>query len=209
MQARACRQTVSLKTICLQSLIIVSISGCGADGGRVKVKIPGVRTPVTYGANEVKLSDDQVILGVLVDGKARAYFVQALALPSHDQFRASVMTGDMSLLGDHLVNDIVNNVPISVSYCDSTDCKAVFTQDGTAPIDLYVGGTDGDRMLLMFRGERFPQDAELPPLDRVPHQLLPWGEWKSRYPRTDIYLGRYAPEFVIDYVDPRQMGPQQ
>lgn len=135
---------------------------------------PGIREPEVVAADAAPISAEAEVLGVLIDNEARAYLVSA--------FRS---------LSDHVVNDVVEGVPVSVTYCDRTDCARVLTRQGsTEAIDLQLAGWSGESMLLLLDGTYFPQQAAEMPLQDQPFERTTWGQWKSRYPGTKIYLGR-------------------
>jgi hypothetical protein len=77
---------------------------------------PGIQQPTTYRAASVRLADEAEVIGVLIEGRPRAYEVQAFsALPFGDYSR-------------HVVNDVLAGVPITVSYCDRLNCTRVYTE---------------------------------------------------------------------------------
>jgi hypothetical protein len=67
---------------------------------------PGVDRPPAVAADEATVPDDAEIIGVTADGQSRAYLVSAL----------SGMT-------THIANDLLGDVPVSVTDCDRTELR--------------------------------------------------------------------------------------
>ncbi len=144
---------------------------------------PGIRQPPTRSAHEAGLADDVVVIGVFIGGKARAYSIAALS------------KGPAS----HVVNDVLAGRPVSVAYCNATRCARVFTAASpVAPLDLSVGGWEGDKgLILQIGGVRYalkdgenltsPEGAPLPYPEMV-YQQTTWKEWHQAHPDTDVYV---------------------
>jgi hypothetical protein len=161
----------------------LSINPGSGDNSWRKFEFKGVHAPPTLKADESGLADDEVVIGVEAGGKARAYRLSAFL---------EVTT--------HVVNDLVGGVPVSVAYCDVTDCVQVYTDPGeSAPLDIRNGGLADSGMVLIVGGvyykhttgqamEQGAAPAELP-LSTLPASRLTWKEWKGRHPDTDVYIG--------------------
>jgi hypothetical protein len=151
----------------------------------------GVANPrIADSASAEMMKDQEEVLGVEVDGKARAY-------------RLSVMRD----ITKHIVNDQINTLPISILYCDISDCSRVFAgrrADGPLPI-RQAGVMDGE-MIVKISGVHYrqssgesvagPEEAPTDALRRLsfPYRSFPfsrttWGDWKRRHPETDVYTG--------------------
>ena len=139
---------------------------------------PGVRRPLAVAAGEAQLDDDTEIIGVTVAGVNRAYVVTALSSTS-----------------THIVNDVIQDRAVSVTYCDRTDRARIFkVPDKTAPgkqtiIALSLLGWNGDQMLLQLDGESYAHDAVEIPLTDVPFERTTWEKWKAAHPQTDVFTG--------------------
>jgi hypothetical protein len=143
---------------------------------------PGIRQPATSSVQDSALAEDAEVIGITVEGRARAYSVAALS-------------GGPAW---HVVNDVVRGRPVSVTYCDLMGCTRVFTRDGgSKPLALDVGGwMNGKGMMLQIDGVNYalkdganlsnPNDAPLP-YKRMSHMLTTWGEWRRTHPDTDVY----------------------
>jgi hypothetical protein len=118
------------------------------------------------------------VLGVVVAGKSRAYLLKALSPETN-----------------HVVNDMIQGKPVSVTYCNRTGCARVFTRDSPEPLDLGVGGYC-EGLLLHVDGELYDQitgravsgDQDIP-FSTLPHEVTVWGDWRKDHPETGIYIG--------------------
>ena len=134
---------------------------------------PGIRQPSTVPVAEATLADDARVIGVTAGGRHRAYSVQ-------------VMSGMTS----HVVNDLVDDVPVSVSYCDQTDCTRVFAgRPGSSPLELSTGGWVRGEMALRYGDQQYSQTATDIPLQDHPFVVTTWKEWREQHPDTDVFVG--------------------
>src|SRR5262249_40673622 len=69
---------------------------------------PGIDRPPIVAAGDAGLNDNEEVIGVDVRGKARAYRLSALLDRQH-----------------HVVNDLIDGVPVTVTYCDLSNCLRV------------------------------------------------------------------------------------
>ncbi len=149
--------------------------------------VPGVRQPPARPAAEADLADDEPVVGVTEGGRSRAYALRAL---SHSG-------------ASHVVNDVLGDVPVSVTYCDLYHCTRIYT-GGTPdePLDLAVGGVKQGGLILRAGGHAYRQDSGAPldpndppfPYDLHAGALQTWGEWRHAHPDTDVYLGAAGTE---------------
>lgn len=166
----------------------------GSGPAWLPVRVPAIVTPTVATAEASGLGDDEAVLGVVVGGRARAYRLGAFL----DRSR-------------HVVNDVVGDVPVTVSYCDITDCVRVHTgPPGAGPLDMIVAGLYGGELAVETRGVKYLQKSgraiDDPAAATIPHGVLTperttWGRWKARHPGTAIYVGtppvgREAPEIT-------------
>ncbi len=147
-------------------------------------EMPGLQKPQTLPATAVKIADSDEVIGVVAKGKPRAYWLEALKFPPW-----------------HVVNDVVAGAPVSVTYCDNTDCTRVYTSsDSSTPLDVNLGGLYGAEMLLKVGGVRYLQATGkpfepgpgVPPLPYADHpwERMTWKEWRQRHPKTDVFIGQ-------------------
>ena len=144
---------------------------------------PIIRPP-SLAAKEANLRPDEIVIGVEVGGKAQAYRFASFEWKS-----------------GHQDNDLVGGVPVSVAYCDMTDCLRVYSEpQGSEPLDLNVAGVLNGEMI-MRHGERMyfhKSGKEVEPRDgspTLPYPLITptvttWKEWTARHPDTRVYVGK-------------------
>jgi hypothetical protein len=153
------------------------------------VDLPGVHYPPAVAAGSVKLPDPTPVIGVTAGGRHRAYLLEALARNQR-----------------HVVNDLLGNVPVTVTYCDALDCTRVFTEPGaTQALDIGIGGWIGHSrhgslkgsMLLRVGSARYRQDNGRPleagaapfPCTELTFVRQTWQAWRRAHPDTDVYVG--------------------
>jgi len=135
------------------------------------------------------VADAERVIGVSVKGRNRAYRLLAMCTRT-----------------THVVNDVIERVPVTVTYCDLRDCVRAFTQKGEAnePLDVSVQGLSDWKMLLSINGEVLLQEAEVVPVDRLEVVVTSWNNWKTLHPDTDIYIGTDL-DHEADRVDLRNL----
>lgn len=102
-----------------------------------------VERPGTLAAKDAGLAPDEKVIGVVVGGKARAYRIKAMEGRSQ-----------------HLVNDLIAGVPVSVAYCNLTECVRVYTGPaGSGPLDLAVAGLLDNEMIMNVGGAPYFQGS--------------------------------------------------
>ena len=150
---------------------------------REQLVVP-ISRPPSLAANEAKLPPDELVIGVEVVGKAQAYRFKGFERKN-----------------GHLVNDVVGGVPISVAYCDLTECLRVYSDPrATEPLDLNVAGVLNGEMILRHGGKMYfhKSGREVDPSDEpssLPYQIITptmttWKEWTARHPDTRVYTGK-------------------
>ncbi len=144
---------------------------------------PGLRQPPTHAAAEADLGDDAEVIGVQIEGRTRAYCIEALSgAPWYK-----------------VVNDVIAGRPVSVAYCDSTRCAGVFTATTNgAPLKLGIGGWDAEKGLMLHLegvnyaledGTNLTQPKGQPlPFERMQRKRTTWGQWRHAHPDTDVYV---------------------
>ena len=134
----------------------------------VGVKRPKFKKPADAG-----FSENAEVIGICVNGVYRAYPIKLL-----------------SVVDLHIVNDVFDGVPVSVTYCDRADQVRVLTwtnRDHAIPLD--VGGLDENgHLLYLFGGNRYPQTCEELPLEDYPFERTGMGHWTSRHPNTLVFV---------------------
>ena len=79
----------------------------------LRMEMKGILRPPTLPADTAEVADNDEVIGVVAKGKARAYRIKAL--------------GDMR---QHIVNDVVGGVPVSLAYCGLSQCVRAYRIGG-------------------------------------------------------------------------------
>lgn len=140
----------------------------------MKLEELGVSDPRSFPADEVTISDDETVLGIEANGKYRAY-------------RATAMSEATSL---HIVHDQLGGKPITMTFCDRSNCSRAFLRDKVSSDSIMMGGWSGKEMWLLIKNKRYLHSSKKVPIPDYPVEVTTWGEWKKAHPETDIYLGQ-------------------
>ena len=138
---------------------------------------PGV-VPVEL-ANHMK--DEDIVAGVVVDGKARAYPLWIL-------------------VAYHVVNDTIGEAPVLLAYCEICSGASAFKPSlegfegrtlsfqihGIAKGTFSIYDYQTQTVWSPFTGRTFEGKLHPSRMDRVPLVLEPWEDWVERYPDTDV-----------------------
>lgn len=141
---------------------------------------PPIVTPPVRRADDVDLPDDAPVVGVVVHGKARAYALASL-----------------SPMLRHVVNDLIDEVPVSVTYCDLARCARACTSDRHGkPLARSQTGRRNDGLLLTYEGHVYAQatgqplgDEGGPPLRGMELEETTWKAWQEKHVATEVYVG--------------------
>ncbi|MCG8651548.1 MAG: DUF3179 domain-containing protein [Pirellulales bacterium] len=141
---------------------------------RYMYDVPGITTPRLFTAQEAQLKDSAPVVGVEVKGLACAFSLNAMR--SEDS---------------HIVNLVMQETPISVSYCPLAGCVRVLTGEGSSPIPLRLGGlNEEDELVFLLRGTLYDQSSRTIPLVDYQFSTSTFGEWRKEHPGTKVYVQR-------------------
>ncbi len=166
------------------------------SGGPGKDGIPALTNPQFVSRTFVRyLDDDDMVLGVVIDGQAKAY--------PHN-------------IGwwHEIVNDRIGNRAISVTFCPLTGTGLVFNATDTdgSQFELGVSGLLFNSNLIMydrrdgatlytqlaFKGVSGPRRGD--ELELLPVVETTWATWKELYPRTLVVSeGTYSIDRYLSY----------
>lgn len=135
----------------------------------------GVSMPALHSADKVTLDSDARVIGLIIDGEARAYSIDS-----------------MSAMTNHVVNDQIKGVPVSVTYCDRTDNTRAFSvpaDSDAQSISLSLGGFSQGEMQLMLNGKMYPQSSTEIPLCDFQYEVTDWESWRQTHPETLVFTG--------------------
>jgi thiol-disulfide isomerase/thioredoxin len=138
------------------------------------------RRPV---AAATHMRDEDVVLGLVVSGEARAY--PWWIAKNH-----------------HVVNDTVAGVPITVAFCEQCTGGAAFQRTlGGRVLSFAVAGVYNGTIVIKdretgtlwapFSGRGLEGPLAGRTLERIPVLLSHWDEWTARHPETEV---AWAPE---------------
>ena len=143
---------------------------------------PGISRPTLYTAKDVNLPEDAMIIGCMIDGQARAYLQEA-----------------MTPVTANVVNDMVGQLPVTVTFCNQTDCVRVFAAETSEePIDMKTAGFSNSEMVLMLDGISHSHSSTAIPLKDVDFVRTLWIAWKVEHPETKVFLGDQADKYLAD-----------
>ncbi len=198
---------VAAAAYALESLALWSTrSGVTVDmrpeppGSWLRAEADGVRTPpaeAAVAAEAAGLDDAEEVVGVVVNGAARAYRLGALRDPRR-----------------HVVNDLVGGAPVSVAYCDRTGCIRTYTGLGAEPLRVGIAGLRDGGLVVKLDGVYYdhrsgrvvegPPGATPLPHDRVPWTRTTWGRWRREHPATDVSVGSAVAPIRLEQLEPRR-----
>mgnify|MGYP006099328907 FL=1 len=135
--------------------------------------LPGMIAPVTLMAKEARVTGTEQVIGITIGDEHRAYLVDAFAP-----------------LGQKVVNDLINGIPVTVTYCDIYESARAFTSsDRGEYLTVGLGGWMNKEMFFYFNNIRFAHSSKNAPLPDYPYIITTWGEWLEEHPESRIYLG--------------------
>jgi len=142
---------------------------------------PGIERPQLVAAADAALADDDDVIGVVVNNRPRAYRLKAL-------------TATYS----HVVNDLIDKVPVTVTYCNMSDTVQAFTSPSRGDaLDIWTVGWN-NQLILKAGPVAFSQrTGKMMDSDRndemafplFPFERVSWKAWRSAYPETEVYVG--------------------
>lgn len=142
------------------------------------IDVPPVEDPILVEADAATIEEEDVVIGIVVNGEPRAYL--------RDAFHGNPYR--------HAVSDTIDSKSVAITHCDRIHCTRVFiSPQENEKLDLRIGGWREDQtMELIVNDEGFSQKSEEIPLADLPFLELPWGHWRELFPDTLIYLGDSA-----------------
>ena len=146
-------------------------------------------------AGSVEWADEELVIGLTLNGESRAYPIALLSL--HE-----------------VVNDTVGGQPVLVTWCPL--CFSAIVFDPVVDGRLLTFGVSGylyyDNLVLFdhqsetlwsqILGRSIKGGYRGAALPMLPSQLLAWGEWKALHPDTDILSAAKLGQQADDLFDP-------
>lgn len=149
-------------------------------GGPPPDGIPSIDDPAFAAAHEADfVSDSDLVIGLNIDGDARAYPL-------------------FILVWHEIVNDRVGGTPVAVTYCPLCFTSQVFERlPGGREAEFGTSGRLYNSNLVMYDrltgtywsqalGTAIKGELAGSVLDTVPFDVISWGDWKRLYPDTVV-----------------------
>lgn len=130
--------------------------------------------PPMASAASARLADEAEVIGIDSPFGPRAYSLSAMAM-----------------ISNHVVNDAVDGQPLSLTYCDRTNCVRVFTKSGGQGLLRLTGaGLHYGEMYVALDGAMYPHEDAGIPLDEVEFVRTDWKTWRETRPGTLVFDGK-------------------
>jgi len=178
------------------------------SGGPPKDGIPSIDKPNFVTASDANfVSDNDLVIGLIINGETKAYPL-------------------FILVWHEIVNDIVGDVPVAVTYCPLCFTNQVFERTINEQVTEF--GTSGklyNSNLVMYDRNTNSQWSQAigiaitgeltgQKLKRVPFDVAKWSDWKTLYPETLVlttktgHIRAYGSDPYGDYyTDPQIIFP--
>jgi thiol-disulfide isomerase/thioredoxin len=151
-------------------------------GQAIAAAHPPMEAPTVLPADRAAhMRDDDVVLGIVVGGEARAY----------PWWIAKNF---------HAVNDTVSAAPVAIAFCEQCTGAAAFRRelDGRV-LTLETAGVYNGTIILRdretgtlwapFSGQALEGPLAGRRLERIPLSLTRWAQWRARHPTTGVIWG--------------------
>lgn len=148
-------------------------------GRELAAELPPLENPERRSvARATHMRDEDLVLGVVVSGQARAYPWWIVK-------------------NYHVVNDTIGGVPVAVAFCEQCSGGAAFRrQHKGRTLFLDVAGVYNGTIILKdretgslwapFSGRALEGPLAGQKLDRFPLVFTHWDDWSARHPDTDV-----------------------
>ena len=148
------------------------------DGGPPKDGIPPIDDPVFARVTEVDMPDIEPVIGVIIDGNARAYPIRLL-------------------IWHEIVNDQIGDLPIAVTFCPLCNTGIVFDRRAAEGVldfgttgklrnsDLVMYDRQTESWWQQFTGEAIVGTMTGTVLETIPARLESYANFKRRAAKID------------------------
>ena len=159
---------------------------------------PAPVSPPSVRSDQVRLTDDELVIGIVIDQKPMAYPVRFMAMVE-------------------VVNDVVEGVPIAPTWCPLSGTGVIFFRKihGEELTFDFGTGLKGDNLLIVDRETKsvwsqlqhqaISGEHKDDMISALPSIQTTWKAWKSSYPNTDVMVfpGHQGyPYFYQDFRNP-------
>ncbi len=116
--------------------------------------------------DQTELPDDAEVIGIEVNGQSYA-------------FPKRFMMG----VGDHIASEVFDGLPVTVTYCNESECVRVFSnRQSSSRIELEQFGLINEGLAVKFQGKVYAQESSDIPLEDYDFTVASWLEWKENNP---------------------------
>ena len=116
--------------------------------------------------DQTELPDDAEVIGIEVNGQSYA-------------FPKRFMMG----VGDHIASEVFDGLPVTVTYCNESECVRVFSnRQSSSRIELEQFGLINEGLAVKFQGKVYAQESSDIPLEDYDFTVVSWLEWKENNP---------------------------
>ena len=116
--------------------------------------------------DETELPGDAEVIGIEVNGRSYA-------------FPKRFMMG----VGDHIASEVLDGLPVTVTYCNESECVRVFSnRQSSSRIELEQFGLINEGLAVKFQGKVYAQESSDIPLEDYDFTVVSWLEWKAANP---------------------------
>lgn len=158
---------------------------------------PAIKDASVIKADEVRgqVSGGELVLGVVINGEARAYPINMLTGPMRE-----------------IINDSLGDHPIAATWCHLCHTGVVYTRTaGKRTLTLAVSGMLWKRNLVMIDeetrslwshllGEAMQGPLNGTELKAIPYEMATWESWKRKHPETSVLnLIRSSRNYVKEF----------
>ncbi len=159
---------------------------------------PAPVSPPSVSSNQVRLADNELVIGIVIDQKPMAYPIRYMAMVE-------------------VVNDVVEGVPIATTWCPLSGTGAIFLRKihGEELTFDFGTGLKGDNLLIVDRETKsvwsqlqhqaISGEHKDDMISALPSIQTTWKAWRSSYPNTDVMVfpGHQGyPYFYHDFRNP-------
>jgi hypothetical protein len=155
-------------------------------GGPARDGIPSIDDPTFVPVAQAELPDNEPVIGVMIDGHARAYPIRIL-------------------IWHEIVNDVVGSVPVAVTYCPLCNSGIVFDRRvGNRVLEFGTTGKLRNSDLVMydrateswwqqFLGEAIVGELTGAQLAMLPSRLESFANFRERAPEGQVQVAASGP----------------
>ena len=147
------------------------------DGIVAEIAFDPIVMPRIESASDASIPDETQVIGVVVEGRARAYVYESFDDSGYD-----------------IVNDRIGTTPVTVAFdMVSRELRVVTAatdvKTDKKTLELRVVGLGADCTIIQLGKKRYRFDAPDLPATDMPFTFTNWYGWQLLHPNSDLYVG--------------------